>query len=132
MFSSIYPGVWFEQFVGYLLRTLILFGLPTILVSGFFLLTSRISSSEEPRIIPVAFSTFGTTIGMIAGLSRIDAITASLPVIVALVGGYVTYLFDKRSQDSAPSFAYGFALLSFFVGVGFGFFYGYTFHSDTG
>ena len=85
-----------------------------------------LQSSFPPALTAIgaaSFYTFGAVTGLFVGASRNSVLDGTLPLIIAIVTVFITYLTDK-SNDGVAKRAYMICLVCFFMGAAFGATYG--------
>jgi hypothetical protein len=103
----------------------LLFGLVPTLLMAALVFFSQLICKREPKaaLIPAAFTTFGTVIGILVGDSRESVVGDALPLVVAMVTLFITFIVEKKGQDDIRTL-YMLSLLGFFLGTVFGAIYG--------
>jgi hypothetical protein len=120
------PTVWdlFGVFYSATIQVLILVVLPICILSCIAFLSLSFSPELlQYRATAASFSAFGTVIGLFIGVNHEPLLTSALPALIAIVTVYITYLTEKDA-DPIKRKSYAFSLLGFFLGTGFGVFYG--------
>lgn len=121
--QSPYSSV-FWAFVQNSYKAFVLGVAPTILVPGIVLIVLRLFVKDlKLAVIPASFATFGTVSGMLLGGSRQAVVSGALPLIVAMVTLFITFIVEKKDQDETRQI-YMLSLLVFFIGTIFGAVYG--------
>jgi hypothetical protein len=114
----------FTQFLDYVYLGFMLGLAPTLLITGAFYLALRLSKQHpKDASVPAAFTTFGTVCGILVGASRAPAVGGALPLVIAMVTLFITFIVEKKEQNEIRRL-YMLSLLGFFLGIIFGAVYG--------
>src|SRR5262245_65108898 len=88
------------QFSDYVYLGFMLGLAPALLLTGLFYLALRIFKlTPKDASVPTAFITFGTVCGILVGASRAPVVSGALPLVIAMVTVFITFIVEKKDQD---------------------------------